>query len=1016
MVRKINILLMKKPYLILCLLLLSQMSKVCYAQSKNIALHKPVTVISADPNFPAKNITDGVISRNSKWQAATNKAPHIIEIDLQKYYNVHEVKVHSGIPDQEKQPNEMNQAAGFWSVKNFKLQYWDDANWTDFPKSEVHENRLVTATFQFQPEITTYKIRLVCDDGEAINVMEIEAVGAETPNMPAPPNLISSIQRTNTVKGPQQASITITPKTIGKSLKFVGYNQGYYMPGSNVSGWMEYSNVNSVRLWATLNAFVPENAVQVDTSVASLAEFDKRKKELRTSPEHNRFIQWDTLNPLYDQPDSSSTNAMVYNYALTELKRLGIQVVLQIGSTDFSDNWENKWKQWQRYYALAYHSAKTGDVAMFAMQNEPNHRNSGPMKLDQWIMGMQITSDAIHRAVEDVNKKYGKHLEAKFVGPVTAGQNTDWWAAIAKAIRTDYRGQKVPNDQIDIFSTHSYNSPAIGYASRIDNIRKILVNNHPEGQSLPIVYTEIGRWMNAYLIDKEETMDSPSLFTEWAGIYANNMNNGGYGMWAFKFANTASGPYPRGIKSGHHFIWQGKRIVEDAYQNLALHKPVQASASISKTVFVTDGDKSDSSALVFDGKSAGEKWATIDFGKQRSIGSAVVYTGSAYGVYTSPDRIKNFKLQYFDQGIWKDIPGASEKECRYAQVFTVFKHPVSTQKVRFVSTDKGEVKLREIKLFAAGDGPSNIADFNVSGIQRTGEVVRLFAKGFKGERPLLETKASVNDSDFDHYTAYNKYTGNYYVWLVQRGSFRYELALDLKALTVAAGTEIIEETVSKDYYGEVSHHGALPADKTLRLTLAPQSVVLLTIPSGKLKKQVIPASDDATVIGGKNRTKNYGKLKYNRISLDAAQEENNQVSYIRFHGTALEDTKSVILAVKGKVNQGAVPFRLHVYAVPSASWQQNQLNWEHAPLLDKQEALVHEVGTKAFVAGELAFDTSERWHSLDVTKLVHDHVEDDVTFILVRETRQLGDDADKGRTVHINALESEDKPKLMIQY
>ena len=87
-----------------------------------------------------------------------------------------------------------------------------------------------------------------------------------------------------------------------------------------------------------------------------------------------------------------------------------MDVILQIGSTDFEDNWQNKWKQWQRYYALAYYSAKKGDVAMFAMQNEPNHRNSGPMKLDQWIMGMQIVSDAIHCAVEDVNKKYNKQL------------------------------------------------------------------------------------------------------------------------------------------------------------------------------------------------------------------------------------------------------------------------------------------------------------------------------------------------------------------------------------------------------------------------------------------------------------------------------------------------------------------------------------------------------------------------------------------------------------------------------
>ena len=170
-----------------------------------------------------------------------------------------------------------------------------------------------------------------------------------------------------------------------------------------------------------------------------------------------------------------------------------------------------------------------------------------------------------------------RNLVPKFVGPVTAGNNAEWWAAVAKNIRTDYHGKTVDKDLLEIFSTHSYNSPAVGYESSIKNIEKIIKLNHPAQQPLPIVYTEIGRWMNAYLIDKEETMDSPSLFTEWAGIYANNMKNGGYGMWAFKFANTSSGPYPRGIKSGHHFIWQGKRIVEDAYKNIALGKTVTTS-------------------------------------------------------------------------------------------------------------------------------------------------------------------------------------------------------------------------------------------------------------------------------------------------------------------------------------------------------------------------------------------------------------------------------------------------------
>lgn len=984
------------------------------AQQQNIALRKEITVSSEAAEYPARNMVDGKISRSSVWRASSNKAPHIVELNFNKYYNVTELRIHSGIMDQEKKPDEMSQAAGFWSVKNFKMQYWDDANWSDFPKGEVHENRLTNVVMQFQPAVTTFKIRLVCDDGEPISIMEIEAFGSVAGNMPAPPTSNANVKRPNKITGTQNALVKISPKVTGKTMKFVGYNQGYYLPGTNVSGWMEYANVNSVRLWTSLNAFVPEKSVQVDPKVNDVAEFDKRKNELRSNPEHNKYLKWEELKPLYDLPDTSSTNAMVYNYALRELKRLGIAVVLQVGSTDFKDNWENKWKQWQRYYALAYHSAKEGNVTMFAMQNEPNHRHSGPMKLDDWIMGMQISSDAIHCAIVDVNKKYGKKLEAKFVGPVTAGQNTDWWAAVAQAIRTDYHGKQVDKDLLELFSTHSYNSPAVGYESRISNIRKIIQEHHPKGASLPIVYTEIGRWMNAYLIDKEETMDDPSLFTEWAGIYSNNMKNGGYGMWAFKFANTASGTYSRGIKSGHHYIWQGKRIVEDAYQNLAFRKTVKTSASGSKAAVITDGDKSNTSAWI--SADEGDKWIEIDLGSNHELGSAVVYTGSAGGTYTAADRIKNFKLQYFIGGEWLDIPGAAEKESRYAQIFSIFKQAVTTSKIRFISQDKGSLKVREIKVFAKGDGPSAKSDFNVSGIQRTGEVVRLFAKGFKDERKLLETRANVDDTDLDTYTSFDEQSGNYYIWLVQRGNFKYKLSIDLSALNLVAGAPITAETVSAFNYGGVSNRISLPASKTFNFELEPQSVVLLSIPAVKLAKNTVFPVADASVAGGKNSGLNFGKEKQMGVQLDAGTPENNQVTYIHFDlsGKKLSQAKKIIVGLSGKTAQAGKPFRLHVYGIPSAGWAQQELNWSNAPLLDKKEALIKGVGENAFVAGELVFNAEEQYQQLDITDMVKKYVKAGLTLVLVRETRQLGDDEDKGKKVWISSMEAVNKPTLEI--
>ena len=966
----------------------------------DLALGKPVYANSADPRYPVANIVDGKITRESKWQSGNITPPHILEINLQRYCDISKIVVHTGIPESERTPAESSQAAGFWSAKNFKLQYWDDANWTDIPNTEVHENRLTDLPFVLTPAINTFKLRFVCDDGEPISVMEIEVFGRETENIPAAGGIPDLMPKTGHTAD-QQLTLKITDSVIGKTMRYVGYNQGYYMPGGNTSGWLEYAGVNSLRVWTTLNAYVPASAVQVDKNVTTVDEFDRRKETLRASPEKNEFLHWDQLLPLYENTEKgANTNPMVLAYCLSELKRLHIDPIIQVGSTDFDSSWSNKWKQWQRYYALAFYCAKTGDVTMYAMQNEPNHKNSGPMKLDQWIGGMQIVSDALTCAIEDVNRLYGKQLKARMVGPVTAGNNPEWWTAVAKAQRTDYHGRTIDQDLLGIFSTHSYNSPAAGYVHRVADIRNLLAENQPGGKALPIVYTEIGRWMNAYLIDKEETMDDPSLFTEWGGIYANNTLNGAYGMWAFKFANTTSETYPMGIKSGHHFSWPGRRIVEDAYTDLAKGRPVKASSTSLPwpASEVTDGDKSNQSAWHSDSGTA-PKWLEIDLGREQELGSGVVYTGDAHGDYTSPLRVKNFSLQYQDAGVWKDIPGFALKNNKYAQVFVLFSTPVTTSRIRFYTTDAGPVIVREIKVFAKNDGPADTPDYDVSGIQRTGEVVHLFAKGFKNEHPLLGTQLNVSDDNLHVLSAYDSASGNYYCWLVQRGGYTDHIALDLGALRVHAGTPVTAESVGSTSYGEVTGVYPLPDTKKLNIPLPAQTVMLLTIPAGIQQRTIVPAAAVAAVSP-------QAPLKTLQIALDASKPEKNKVSYIRFDLSQARAASAsrILLNVRGSNSTDTAVYRFHVYGVetdkhglPADNWK--QLTWQTAPQLDAKEALIKDVGRKAFVAGELAMNHIPEDHWLDVTALIKAHSAGSITFALIRETRHIGDDADKHRTV-----------------
>lgn len=448
------------------------------ADNVNVALHKPVIASSQQKEFPASNVTDGIISRKSSWTSAKGaRTPHMLDLNLQKYYDIDRIVIYTGIPEPEKTEQEKGQAPGFWAMKNFKIQYWDDANWTDLPNTECTENRLDKIEFTFTPQLTTFQLRLISTDGEPVTINEFEVYGKEKKNMIVPVIQNELPDRVHK-EFPKDMLVTVNKDVIGNTMKYVAYNQGYYMPGSNISGWLEYSNVNSLRVWTSMNDYVPEEAVNYQKNLNTLEEFEAYKHELRSSPEKNNFIKWKLILERC-RKQQFSTNSMVFEYALLELKRLNIDVVLQMNSTDFDHTWSNKWKQWQRFYALAFYAAKTGDVTMFAMQNEPNHRHSGPMKITQYVDAMKIVSDAIYCAIQDVNKLYGKHLKSRFVSPVTAGSNANWWAEVVKSLRIDYWGLPSDRDLLDIFSTHSYNLPAAGYVSKVSDIRKIIVDNHP---------------------------------------------------------------------------------------------------------------------------------------------------------------------------------------------------------------------------------------------------------------------------------------------------------------------------------------------------------------------------------------------------------------------------------------------------------------------------------------------------------------------------------------------------------
>lgn len=974
------------------ILLLAASAALCFdaeAQpARNLFRGARVAALDARRNYEAEKAVDGQHFRSSTWMPANDsRPPYLLEVSLDRYCDIDSMVIYTGIPEGERTQSESMQSAGYWNMKNFIIQYWDDANWTDIGETLTTENRLDKIVFRFRPAVTSFRFRIRSTDGEPIRIIEFEGYGRPNASMPSPSTVAEEVVRK---EYPSEVGAAVHPEAVGRSMRYVGYNQGYFMPGSNVSAWLEYSGVNAVRLWMPLDFLVPETAVDAASRPESLEAFDALKESLRRNPQESA-IDWDTIARRADSV-YVSTNTMVYNYALDELRRLGIESLIQTSAYKATPDWPTRWLLWQRMYALAYYSALRGGVEMFAMQNEPNHRNAGPIPLDEWIRMMRIASDAVHCGVEDAAKAGAGDLQGKFVGPVTAGTNTNWWAAVAAAEGTDYRGEACERELVDLFSTHSYNLPATGYEGKTPTIDRILCENHPQGRTKPILYTEIGRWMNAYLIDKEETMDSPTLFTEWAGIYARNMVEGCSGMWAFKFANTASSTYPQGIKSGHHHIWKGRRFAEDAFRNYAPDCRITASSTDagSHPEMAVDGIKD--VAHGWHTTSDDGKWLVLELPEPTLLGGIAVYTGTEGGEFTAPDRIRTLRIEAECDGAWQTV--ADLHAIRYAQLFPRFETPLKASRIRISSADKGHSIIREVKLFGPEFIDGGEASFDIGGAQRTAEVVRLFAKGFGGDKPLLRLDRTSDDPNFDLCAAADSVAGALYLWMVHRYDKPYRLDLDLSALGIT-DAPVVCERVDERRYGDA---GLLHTDAAGRLSLeaSPWSVTLLTVPFDAHTRQTLRATASATLCGDGSADEAL------TVALNSAKPAENAVALVGFKApkNRMARASRILLRLHGASN-GTHPFRFHIYGSgqrfgkhPTAE----QLD------LDPARPGVRNAGSSWFVAGETALTQEQGERMLDVTELVKRHTDGFVSFALLRELREPGDDSDKGIVGHLDEV------------
>ena len=387
------------------------------------------------------------------------------------------------------------------------------------------------------------------------------------------------------------ANITVYNEIAGKTPTLIGYGQGHYMPGSNVSAWLKRSDTNSIRIFMNAAYFAKQDDLApFGDGVTDSASFEARRAAVIADPENPNYVNWVMYE---DSFQNTETNGNVYKlaYMMGELQKLGIKPVINTqhcsvsGATSATNprdwrnvahspswmpisiynNYADKWEFWKWHFVSAYWLAKNYGVTDYQIWNEPDHIEiGGNVSQDDFVQWIRYGSDAKRAAIQAVNQKYGKNLVAKIYAPVittpksftarldnadTRDDSIGWGEKISRSLRTDYRGQTVAYNIFDVFDTHRYIDDASVYYNDMDIMQNGMAANAPGGAVLPINFSEHNVENTSGFDATGNNLNMPRLFTELGMVYAKLMLKGLYGAQTFKYSNVNQ----KGV--GHHYTW-----------------------------------------------------------------------------------------------------------------------------------------------------------------------------------------------------------------------------------------------------------------------------------------------------------------------------------------------------------------------------------------------------------------------------------------------------------------------------
>jgi hypothetical protein len=304
------------------------------------------------------------------------------------------------------------------------------------------------------------------------------------------------------------------------SPNLIGYNMAINPPGSNVASFLRHSGVGAIRL--RLQARRGDDEALPEQGTDTQDKFVEAEKQFRRSTHEQLRKVW-TLPGELDRKK------------LEEVRRDGIEVMgcvtyspnkFQILGADGKTDWSMAWDLWRRYYAAASELAGLG-INRIQVFNEPDHKESEKMNMDEYLARMALSTDAVQAALADEPSRGGPKLEPLISAPVTAniaafGPRTGrpdtrdlergWGEQTLLHMHRKWDGTENPDySQFQQYAYQYYSMDAADYAKKIGNLRDG-IRRALNGKMLPIVVSETNVRIAKKYAEIPETQDSPTDF------------------------------------------------------------------------------------------------------------------------------------------------------------------------------------------------------------------------------------------------------------------------------------------------------------------------------------------------------------------------------------------------------------------------------------------------------------------------------------------------------------------------